>query len=240
MADAGADKKKVVAFTDVTVAAVDGGFAVHLDAKTLKTPAGVVLVSPTRALAEAIAAEFRATGGRPRPAALPLTRMAGTALDRVARHRAEIEQQLLDYAETELLCHRADAPPDLVARQHQAWQPLLDWLAHRHDALLTATAGIHAKAQPAASLSALRAVLAGFDAWRLAALSVAVSSSGSLVVGLALIDGHLTAAAAFDAAELEGTFQIERWGEDAEAAAHRAEVRADLALAEQFLRLATA
>jgi chaperone required for assembly of F1-ATPase len=225
------------AFKDVTVAPAESGFAVRIDDKPLKTPAGIAMVAPTRAMAEAIAAEWRATSGRPRPAALPITRMAGTALDRIARHRTEIEQQLLAYAETELLCHRAEEPSDLVTRQLQVWQPLLDWLARRHDALLVVTAGVRPQPQRSDSLAALRTVLAGLDVWPLAALSVAVSSSGSLVIGLALVDGHLEADAAFVAAELESAYQIERWGEDAEAAAHRAEVRADLALVERFLKL---
>jgi chaperone required for assembly of F1-ATPase len=229
--------KGKAAFKEVTVAPAEGGFAIRLDDRPLKTPAGIAVVAPTRAMAEAIAAEWRATGGRARPAAVPITRMAGTALDRIARHRADIERQLVAYAETELLCHRAEQPPDLVARQLQVWQPLLDWLARRHDALLAVTSGIQPKPQPAKSLAALRAVLAGFDVWRLAALSVAVSSSGSLVVGLALADGHLDAGDAFEAAELETSYQIEQWGEDADAAARRAEVRADLALAQQFLKL---
>lgn len=225
------------AFKDATVVPAEGGFAVRLDNKPLKTPAGVAVVVPTQALAEAIAVELRATGGRPHPATLPIMRMAGTALDRVARHRMEIEEQLLAYAETDLLCHRAEHPPDLVARQFQVWQRLLDWLARRHDALLTVTSGIQPTRQPAESLTALRAVLAGFDVWRLTALSVAVSSSGSLVIGLALADGHLDTGAAFEAAELETTYQIERWGEDMEAAARRAEVRTDLDLAQRFLQL---
>ncbi len=217
-----------------------GGHAVRRGGKPLKTPAGHELAVPTRALAEALADEWRTAGARPRPEALPLTRMASTALDRIARHRADIERQLLDYAETELLCHRADAPHDLVARQHAVWQPLLDWLAHRHDALLAATTGILARPQSPASLAALEKVLAGLDHWRLAAVSVAVATSGSLVVGLALADGRLDASGAFEVAELDATYQIEKWGEDSEATERRAGVRGELELAERFLRLLAA
>ncbi|HEX9464070.1 MAG TPA: ATP12 family protein, partial [Alphaproteobacteria bacterium] len=144
---------------------------------------------------------------------------------------------IVAYAETELVCHRAEHPPDLVARQHAAWQPLLDWLALRHDALHVTTAGILPKPQSAASLAALRTAVAGLGDWHLAALSIAVAASGSLVIGLALADGRLDAAGAFDAAELDATYQIEKWGEDAETTKRRAEIRADLQLAERVFVL---
>lgn len=216
-----------------------GGFTLAVDGKTLRTPLGTEIAVPSRALAEAIATELRAGAatGAPRAAAVPLVRMAATALDRIGRQRADIERQLVDYAETELLCHRADHPADLVARQNAAWQPLLDWLAHRHDALLAVTTGVVAKPQNAASLEALRRALAGLDIWRLAGLSVAVQASGSLVIGLALVDGRVDAGEAFDAAELEASYQIQTWGEDWEATQRRAGVRAELELAERFLRL---
>ncbi|MBV8537308.1 MAG: ATPase [Alphaproteobacteria bacterium] len=218
------------------------GFAVAIDGRPLRTPLGVEVMVPTKALADALAAELaepaaQAGHGRLRAEAMPLMRMASTALDRITRHRADIEGQLLAYAETELLCHRAEHPPELVARQRAIWQPLLDWLALRHDALLTVTTGILAKPQSPASLEALRRVLAGLDAWRLTGVSVAVAASGSLVIGLAMADGGLDAGPAFEAAELDASYQIEQWGEDLEASRRRAGVRADLELAQRFFGL---
>lgn len=221
----------------VEVVPADGGFAVKLGGRPLRTPLKTDIVVPTEALANAIAAELRESGGKLRAQAVPLTRMAGTALDRMARHRTGTERQLLTYAETELLCHRAERPADLVARQNAAWQPLLDWLAHRHDALLAVTTGILARPQSAATLDALRRAVQGFDVWRLAGLSVAVAASGSLVIGLALADRRLDAAQAFEAAEIEATFQTEQWGEDQEATERRAAIRAELELVDRFFRL---
>jgi len=233
-------KGKGVGFTTVSVAAAEGGHAVQLDGKPLRTPQGIAFVLPSAALARAIAAEWQASAPRPpAPDKMPLTRIAGTALDRTTQQRATIEDQLLGYAETELLCYRAEAPEPLVERQHQAWQPLLDWLAIRHDALLVTTTAILPVSQPEPSLTALRGALSGLDPWRLAALSLAVGASGSLVIGLALLDSRLDPEAAFELAELDASFQIERWGEDSEATARRAGVRADLELARRFLDLLT-
>lgn len=223
----------------VTVATTpaEGGYYVLLDAKPMRTPAGKPALMPNAALADAVAAEWRSAGARPSPARLPLTRLVSTALDRVVALRADVETQLMTYAETELVCHLADQPPDLVARQTALWQPLLDWLAQRHDALLAVTHGVIARPQAPAALAALRTALAGLDIWRLTALSNAVGASGSLVIGLALLDGRLDPETAFEAAELEASFEIEKWGADDEATARRAEVRADLVLAARFLSL---
>lgn len=225
-------------FTAVAVVSDEGGFTIRLDDQTLRSPAGHRYTLPTKALAEAIAQEWRASAPKlPRPEAMPLTRLAATSLDRITSRRADIEAQLLSYAETELLCHRAEAPADLAARQARHWQPLLDWLAVRHDALLKPTTGIVARQQDRQVFAALKAALDPLDPWQLAAVALAVSISGSLVIGLALADGRLTPDQAFDLAELDSSYQIETWGEDAEATERRAGVRGDLELAKRFLDL---
>jgi chaperone required for assembly of F1-ATPase len=222
------------------VAAADGGFAVRIDGKPLKTPAGRPVVVPSRPLADAIAAEWHGQGAKPDLNRVPLTRIAATALDRIPPRRDDVVAELTGYAETELVCHRASEPAALVARQIAAWQPLLDWLAQRFDAPLAATVGVLPRAQSASSLAALRQGMAALDDFRLAGLSVAVAAAGSLVIGLALVEKRLDAEQAFDAAELDATYQIEQWGEDEIARQRRAEVRDDLEAAARFLRLLAA
>lgn len=224
-------------YTMVSVAPEDGGHLVLLDAKPLRAPSGTRLTAPTRALAEAIAEEWRAQPARLDIARAPLTRLLGTALDRVPANRQGVEAELAAYAETELVCHRATHPPALVRRQGEVWQPLLEWFARSHDAPLMVTSGIVAIDQPPASLAAIHRSLAALDDFRLTGLSIAVGAAGSLVIGAALAAGRLDPAGAFDAAELDASFQIERWGEDAEATRRRAQLRADLDLADRWLRL---
>ena len=71
----------------------------------------------------------------------------------------------------------------------------------------------------------------------LAALGIAVPALGSLVLGLALAEGRLDGAAAHALGALDELFQAEQWGEDAEAAARRAAIAADIALAARFIAL---
>ena len=212
----------------VTVAASAGGFAVRLDEKPLKSPG-------RQADGAAVGGDGRSDrGGVERPGAkpnllqLPMTRIAATALDRIPAVRDTVVAELAGYAETELVCHRAGDPPSWWRGQRTVWQRLLDWLAQHYDAPLVATTGILPKAQPAASLQAITRALAALDDFRLAGVSVAVAATGSLVIGLALSAGRVSAAQAFDAAELDATFQIERWGEDEIARLRRVELRAEL------------
>ncbi|HUH83126.1 MAG TPA: ATP12 family protein [Stellaceae bacterium] len=213
------------------------GFGVSLDGKPLRTPAKAVLVVPTRALAEAIAAEWRDQSGEVKLDALPLTRLASTALDLVAQRQPAVVAEIARYAGTDLVCYRAEHPPELIERQHVLWQPLLDWATLRYDAPLLVTAGVLPVVQPPESLAAYAAAVAAYAPLELAALHLATAVCGSLVVALALIEGRLDTDAAFAAAELDQSFEIERWGEDAEQTQRRAALKEDIALAERFIGL---
>lgn len=216
---------------------IAGGFLVRHGDQPMKTPGGAQMVLPSQALAEAIADEWRDQGPRPKLEALPFTRIAATALDRIPPRRAGVLTELMAYAETELVCHRASSPAALVARQQEVWQPLLDWLVWRFDAPLAITVGVLPRAQSSSSLAALRHALEQWDNFRLAGLSVAVAAAGSLVIGLALAEGRVDVDTAFAAAELDASYQIEQWGEDEIATRRREGVRADLDLAARFFDL---
>lgn len=213
------------------------GFGVELDGKPVQTPAKHALRVANRPLAEAIAAEWQGQGVTVSPLALPLTRLVSTAIDRVAPRRDAVIAEIANYAATDLLCYRADDPPELGARQQRIWQPLLDWAAERYDAMLVVTAGITPISQPPAALAAIQRAIAAHDAMLLVALHLATTSCGSVVLGLALLAGRITPEEAFAAAQLDESFQIERWGEDAEQTQRRAALKEDIALAARFAAL---
>jgi chaperone required for assembly of F1-ATPase len=224
-------------YKDASAQAVEGGFGVALDGRTLRTPAKLPLVLPRLALAEAIAAEWQAQEDEVRPHTMPLMRLATTAVDLVAKRHADVVAEITNFAETDLVCYRADHPPELAARQHAIWQPLVDWATLRYDAPLVVTAGIVPVAQKPATLHALTAAVAAYEPMALTALHAATTASGSLVIALALLEGRLDAEGAFAASQLDETFQIEQWGEDYEAAARRAALKADIAAAARFVAL---
>ena len=224
-------------YSEVAIGAAVGGFEVRLDGRGVRTPQKAALIFPNHALAEAVADEWAGQGEHVRPATMPLTSLACTAIDRVAPCRAEAVGEILGYAGTDLLCYRAEQPAALAARQAAVWQPLLDWAALALDAPLKVTGGILAADQPDAAVAALRSAVESLDDLRLAALSSATRASGSLVIGLALSRGQVSADEAFEAAELDATFQIGRWGEDPEATQRRAAVRDDLIAARRLFDL---
>jgi chaperone required for assembly of F1-ATPase len=225
-------------YKTVDVVPAGAGFGVTLDGKPIKSPAKADFILPGRALAEAVAAEWDAQADEVVPSTMPLMQLAATAIDKVAPNREAIIDTIAPYGGTDLLCYRAEAPAALAERQAAAWQPLLDWAMTAHDAPLSVTSGIVHQAQPESSLKALRAAVAAQDEWRLTALYQATALTGSLVLGLALLAGRIDADQAFELAELDASFQIERWGEDAEAAARRATLRAELQAAARLVELA--
>jgi chaperone required for assembly of F1-ATPase len=212
-------------------------FGVALDGKPVRTPAKRPLAVPTRALAEAIAEEWLAQAETVDPKRLPLTRLASIALDLVAPRREAVVAEVVKYAGTDLVCYRAEQPPELAERQHAAWQPLIDWATLRFDAPLLVTSSILPVAQSSATLKAFETAVAAYDTHRLTALHLATAACGSLVVALALIEGRIDAEAAFASAELDASYEIERWGEDAEQTKRRAGLKEDITLAARFVAL---
>jgi chaperone required for assembly of F1-ATPase len=225
----------------VSVVTDDAGFRILLDDRPINIPgAGVLRVGPS-ALAEAVAEEWRIAGGGKGGemsfADTPLTRLAGTAHARIALDPAPTWDAIARYGETDLLCYRAESPRELVLRQSTSWQPWLDWAAATFGASLRVTIGVVPIKQHHDAVDLLRRVVTGYDAYMLAGLGVAVPALGSLVLGLALAEARLSASEAHELAALDELFQVEQWGEDAEAAKRRDTVAADIALAERFMRL---
>ena len=219
----------------------EGGFGVVLDGRPLRLPGGTILTTSSRNLAEAIADEWQRAGGikggEMSLEDVALTRLLGSALERIAPNPQPMVEGIAKYGETDLLCYRAE-DHRLAARQAEAWQPLLDWAALTLGAPLRVTWGLMPVAQAPESLSALRAAVARHDAGGLAALGVAVPALGSLILSLALSLGRLDAEEAHRLAVIDEVFQAEFWGSDVEAEARRAARLAEVQLAQRFMALA--
>jgi chaperone required for assembly of F1-ATPase len=225
-------------YKEVRVADAADGFHILLDGKTVKTPGRETLCLPTRALAEAIAGEWRAQGKEIVPVAMPMLRLANTVQDGVAHTREEVIAAILRFGEHELLCYRAVEPPALAARQDEAWAPMLDWAGSRYGVRLLTGAGVAHIVQPPEALARLREAVAACDNYALAALHVMASITGSLVLGLALIEGALHPAQAFQMSRIDEDHQAGLWGEDAEAAVRARSLAREMDVAAAFLAAA--
>lgn len=196
----------------------EGGFTVRLDARPVRTPLKAALVLPTLDMAQAIATEWDAQIGLVKPQTMPVTRAANSAIDKIVPQFDEVADLLAAYGASDLICYRATDPQALVARQSQAWDPMIDWAAAALQAPLIATAGVIHIAQDPASLAALRGQVFSLDQFRLAGIHDLIAISGSLVLALAVTHRRVTADEAWTLSRIDEQWQQDLWGIDEEAA----------------------
>jgi chaperone required for assembly of F1-ATPase len=222
-------------YTSVRMEPGAGGRTLILDGRRAMTPGRKPLAVPDH-LADAVAAEWEAQGEFIVPAAMPVTRIVNTAIDGVEPRMGEVRAEVLSYAGTDLLCYRAGEPEGLVARQQGMWDPILGWAGRRYGVRFMLAEGVVHVRQDDQTLAALaQAVDAIDDPFRLAGLHLATTLTGSALIALALAEGELDAEAAWSAAHVDEDWNISQWGEDAEAAARRAQRFADFRAAAQAL-----
>ncbi len=219
---------------DVTVDAERG---VRLDGKPVRTPGRLPLLLPNDALAEAVADEWRGVAGEIDPRAMPLTGLANAAIERISPDPALFAAGLADYAESDLLCYRAESPDDLIARQSALWDPPLAWATRRYDVHFEIVHGIMHRAQPVETIERLAVPIATRDPFELAPLAPVVTITGSLVLALALVERAFEPETVWLAANLDEDWQAEQWGLDPLAFRAREVRRQDFDAAVTFLRL---
>ncbi|MDE9451101.1 ATPase [Aliiroseovarius sp. Z3] len=216
------------------VVKTDGGYSVELDGRPIKTPAKALLQVPTLALAEAIAKEWDAQVDKIDPDTMPVTRTANSALDKVAHQFADVADMLAAYGDSDLLCYRATHPEELVSRQSDLWDPLLDWAADDLGARLVPVAGIMHQPQDGIALSRLTERVHALSDFELAGFHDLVAISGSLVLALAVTSERLSVDEAWSLSRLDETWQEEQWGVDEEASELAEKKRIDIVNAAWF------
>jgi chaperone required for assembly of F1-ATPase len=210
-----------------------------LDGRAVKTPAKRALALPTRNAAEAVASEWAAQVGVIHPASMPLTRFSNTAIDAVSQSLDEVAADIVAYAGRDLLCYRAATPPDLVAQQAEAWDPVVTWVRETFGEQFTVVTGVMPVDQPESALRAIAGALQPHDSFRLTALHVMTTLTGSALLTLATAKAFLSAEQAWTAAHVDEDYQIALWGQDEEAAHRRAQRTAEFNAASRYLALLT-
>ncbi|MCX7359712.1 MAG: ATPase [Alphaproteobacteria bacterium] len=213
----------------------DGGSGVALDSRTLRTPGGAVFVAPTRALAELCAAEWEAQGDFIVPASMPISQLAFATLDWTAKNRDQLADYVKGFGETDLCCHRADFPVDLVAAQAAVWDPVVRWAAEELNVSLPVVTGIVAARVDEETIARLRAHASALDDFHLTALSQATGLAGSALIGFAFVRRALSPEAAFEAAAFDNLWSLKRWGEDEEARVRLDRQRAEFEAIARYL-----
>lgn len=198
------------------------GYEIRLDGRSMRTPAKQVFAVPSRALAEAVAAEWEAQEALIDPSTMPLTRLANTALDGVAQDPQAVAEDIVRFSGSDLICYRAGEPQELVARQAEAWDPLIDWAHAALGARFMLAEGVMHVEQPREAVSAFSARVGGYcRPLELAAIHTMTTLTGSAILALAVAMNAISPEEAWQAAHVDEDWNIELWGEDAEAAARR-------------------
>jgi chaperone required for assembly of F1-ATPase len=205
-------------YKTVEVAPEEGGFAIRLDGRPVRTPNGGRLVLPTRALADQVAQEWAAQGELLEVAQMHATRLANTAIESIPSARAETAEVVAGYAASDLLCYWAEAPQALVERQRYHWGPVLEWI------------------EAEAKLQQVREIALALDDFGLAGLAFGAALFGSAILSIALQRGWATGQQAFELSRLDESWQEEQWGTDEEAAERTARLRTEAAMLERWFR----
>jgi chaperone required for assembly of F1-ATPase len=221
----------------VEVVETGDGFGVALDGRRVKTPGRNDLIVPSKALADAIAEEWRGCGDNIDPRAMPLTGLANAAVERVVADTRAFAAGLANYAESDLTCYRAEGPATLAARQAESWDALLGWARRRYDVDFVTCIGVMHVAQPIETLRKLRHAVASLDHYQLAGLSPLVTIGGSLIAALAVLEEMMPVEDVWEAVSLDERWQLEQWGDDPEARTALDARRRDFLAAASFLEL---
>ncbi|MGC1497424.1 MAG: ATP12 family protein [Sulfitobacter sp.] len=224
-------------WTEAAVVPCEGGFAIELDGRPVKTPAKRALVVPTSAMADAVAAEWQAQEGVIKPDTMPVTKTANAAIDKVSIQHAEVADMLAAYGDADLLCYRAASPDGLVARQIEIWDPMLAWAKDALDVQLETRTGVIHQPQDPAAIQKLSDRTHALDAFELAAFHDLVSLSGSLILGFAATLKAQDADVLWDISRLDEIWQAEQWGRDDDAEALAALKKASFAHAHKMFHL---
>lgn len=197
------------------------GFGLNLDDKLLKSPDKKPFCLPNLEMAQAIAAEWDRQTEKILPETMPVMGQAAKTVDWISKQYDTAIAEIMEYAETDLLCYRVNYPETLAQRQRAAWQPILDWIATEYQAPLAITDSVQAVQQPPESLAQLQKAICALSPWALAAIHSLTGVLGSACLALAIYHQRISAQQAFEASFLDELFQIENWGEDQEAKQHR-------------------
>lgn len=228
-------------YAEASVAEAEGSFRVLLDGRPAKTPGRRDVALPTSAAAGLLTREWNGQGDIIRPGDMPAVRLVNTVIDGVAATIPEVRAEIVRFAGSDLLCYRADAPRDLVDRQQAAWDPVLAWYRDQLHARFVLVEGIvHVTQSDMALIAVDRAITAGIGQgakapFRLGALHVMTTLTGSALLAVAVLAGEIDAAEAWRKAHVDEDFQISRWGEDEEAAERRQHRWTDMRAAADLL-----
>ena len=208
-----------------------------LDGRSVKTPSGAEICVPVGGFAVALAVEWEAQAEAIDPSSMPLTRLANAVIDGVSQRRMDVAADIIAYGNSDLICYWADGPGGLVARQEEHWRPVLTWAQDHLRAEFITVTGVVPIVQDRNAIMELAIDVNKLSNYGLAALHEMTTLTGSVLIGLMVLRGALSAEAGWDAAHVDEAFQVDQWGDDEEATARMAGRKAAFLSAVRALEL---
>lgn len=189
----------------------DGSHVVTVDGKVVRTPKRHALATPSLPLSLAIAAEWDCQGSRIRPSSMPLTALSFAAIDVAPHFRDKMTSSLLRFVHTDAVTVRSDTPKELVTFQDEAYARILTH-AEAHGIQVRVARGTLDAQQDDSVERWVRCIVCNLDDWSLVAMDSATSTAKSILVGIALLHGAISAEEAVHAARCEERWQAKVWG----------------------------
>ncbi|PIT70572.1 ATP12 family chaperone protein [Bartonella tribocorum] len=210
-------------YRQVKIACEEGGFTILLDERPVKTPAKRRFLVPTEVFAEFIAQEFESQKHVVDPAKMPMTRLVNTVIDGIADDMQGVFEDLLRFVACDMILYRAQTPKELVQKQSEQWDSLLDWAEEKLGARFYLTEGLMHVEQAPEAIQAVSNYLRSVESpYMLAALHMMTTLTGSALIALAVAVGKIDADHAWSIAHLDEDWMMEQWGMDKETMARRA------------------
>ncbi|OLL54612.1 ATPase [Bartonella henselae] len=204
-------------YREVKISCEEGGFSVLLDGCPVKTPAKRHFCLPTEVFAAFVAEEFENQKQVIDPAKMPMTRLVNTVIDGIADNMQAVFEDLLRFVACDMIFYRAQTPKELVQRQCEQWDPLLDWAEEKLGARFHVTEGLMHIEQSRESIQAVSNYLRKVESpYMLAALHTITTLTGSALIGLAFSEGKIDSEHAWKIAHLDENWMMEQWGIDEE------------------------
>jgi chaperone required for assembly of F1-ATPase len=196
----------------------DGHYFLLLDNSVTYTPKFIPLSVPQRDVALRLAHEWRLQENVIDHKTMPLTRLLNVALDAVATDIESVRADILKYAQSDLICYRAQTPNELIAEQNKVWGHICKWVEITLQTRLIIAQGIQYSSQLPEFKQKLSKVLDGISSpLTLSALHLMTTLSGSALISWAVYANFLSADEGWKAAHVDELYQERVWGKDDEA-----------------------
>jgi chaperone required for assembly of F1-ATPase len=228
-------------YKSVSIQEIDQGYSICLDGKAIKTQNKNLLFTKKKNLADLIVKEWDSQGEDIKASYMYFTQFLGTAIDYICIQRNIISEKLMNFLNTDLLCFRTTYPADLANRQETLWDPWIKWFDKEAGVELKVTRDLIALEQPGKAIAYVGSVLEKLDDNALTICHFITTLSGSIILGLAFIEGKISPEEVLEIINVEDNYKAEVYNEAHHGRAPHVEtkldlLKAELAASEQYLQ----